>query len=103
MWDQKRKKYDIIKITEMEFSISAEVQEKVSSMYLRFVVVYGQAHDDRKNDFLTELAGICANNKIPTLIGGDFNILRFSSDKNKKFTVNRYTDLFNWIVNTYEV
>jgi exonuclease III len=99
----KKEKYDIIKITEMEFSISTEAHDKVSGRDLRFVVVYGPAHDDRKNDFLTELAGICANNKIPTLIGGDFNILRFSSDKNKKFTVNRYTDLFNWIVNTYEL
>lgn len=25
------------------------------------VVVYGAAHDDRKDDFLTELASVCAN------------------------------------------
>jgi hypothetical protein len=78
----KKEKFDIIKITKMDFSLSAEVHDKASGMDLRFVVVYGPAQDDRKNDFLTELAGICANTKIPTLIGGDFNILKSSSDKN---------------------
>jgi hypothetical protein len=46
-------------------------------------VVYDSAHDDRRNDFLTELAGICANIKMPTLIGGDFNILRFIATRIK--------------------
>jgi hypothetical protein len=34
-------------------------------------------------------------------VGGDFNILRFSSEKNNTFHTNRYSDLFNWIINSY--
>jgi len=29
--------------------------------------------------------------------------LRFSSDKNKKFTKNNFSDVFNHIINTYEL
>lgn len=36
------------------------------------------------------------------LIGGDFNVLRFSENKNKNFTQNRYSDIFNRIINLYE-
>lgn len=32
--------------------------------------------------FLTELVRACRHNPLPTLIGGDFNILRISMEKN---------------------
>jgi endonuclease/exonuclease/phosphatase family metal-dependent hydrolase len=65
--------------------------------------VYGPAHDDKREQFLSELSGICAKDDVPTLLGGDFNILRYSSEKNKLFSGNRYCDLFNWIINSYEL
>jgi endonuclease/exonuclease/phosphatase family metal-dependent hydrolase len=99
----KKESFDIIKVEEKEFAIVAEVQDKILRKNVKLVMVYGPAHDDKKNIFLSELAGICANNKIPTLIGGDFNILRYSFEKNKTFTGNRFTDLFNWIINIYEL
>jgi hypothetical protein len=37
------------------------------------------------------------------LIGGDFNILRYNDEKNKSFLGNRFTDMFNWIINSYEL
>jgi hypothetical protein len=36
-------------------------------------------------------------------MGGDFNILRCSDDKNKKFVNNRFSELFNRIINMYEL
>jgi hypothetical protein len=33
------------------------------------------------------------------MIGGDFNIMRISSDKNKNFLPNRFSDIFNTIIN----
>jgi hypothetical protein len=99
----KKERFDIIKVEEKEFAIVAEVQDKFPRINVRLVMIYGPAQDDKKNIFLSELAGIGANNKIPTLIGGDFNILRYSFEKNKTFTGNRFTNLFNWIINTYEL
>jgi hypothetical protein len=48
-----------------------------------------------------ELSNICAKNDLPMIVGGDFNILRDSSEKNKTFYANRYSDMFNWIINSY--
>ena len=49
----------------------------------------GPPHDDNKEEFLIELSQICTNQSYPALIGGDFNILRFSSEKNKKIIGNK--------------
>jgi hypothetical protein len=37
----------------------------------------------KKEQFLVELSNICSKNNLPMLVGGDFNILRFSSEKIK--------------------
>lgn len=37
------------------------------------------------------------------LIGGDFNIMRFCGDKNKKFKNNKWSDMFNHIINIHEL
>jgi hypothetical protein len=47
------------------------------------VIVYGAAQDDEKDDFLTDLGDICRDQSLPLLIGGDFNLLRGASEKNK--------------------
>jgi hypothetical protein len=65
------------------------------------VIVYCAAQLVDKNDFLTELGMVCSDQKLPLLIGGDFNILRFSSEKNKGMRNNRWSDMFNAIINTY--
>jgi hypothetical protein len=68
---------------------------------LRLIMVYGPAQEDRRESFLT--AETCSKFNIPTLIGGDFDILRSSDEKNKHFAGNRHTDLFNWVINSFEL
>jgi hypothetical protein len=47
------------------------------------------------------LSDICENLDIPSLIGGDFNILRFADEKNKDGGVNRFSDEFNAIIGRF--
>jgi hypothetical protein len=54
-----------------------------------------------KEEFLTELGTVCSDQSLPLLVGGDFNIIRFSSEKNKNMRRNRWTDIFNSIINSY--
>jgi hypothetical protein len=96
-------RFDVLQVAEHEFAISAEVVDKKTRGHVRLIIVYGPAQDDRKEQFLIELSNICAQNKLPPTSGGDFNILRFSSEKNKNFTANRFSDMFNWIINSYEL
>jgi hypothetical protein len=60
----------VIKVEEHEFAVTAEVLEKKSKRKMRLVIVYGPAHDDKKEQFLTELSTICAKNDLPLMVGG---------------------------------
>jgi exonuclease III len=97
----KKENLDLIKVTEHEFAIEAEVWDKKIKISLRLVIIYGPAHEERREQFLRELSTICAKNDLPMIVGGDFNILRYSSEKNKTFYANRFSDMFNWIINSY--
>jgi hypothetical protein len=67
--------------------------------------VYGAAQDENKERFLADLASMCANNKEALLMRGvgDFNILRFSSRKSKIFHPNRFSNLFNVVIQMFEL
>jgi len=83
--DLKKERFDILSSDVGTYSITAKVFDKKMRKNICLVSVYGPAQDEGKEAFLTELAHICFKNKEPMLIGGDFNILRFSEDKNKAF------------------
>lgn len=47
----------------------------------RLVSVYGSAYDQFKMDFINELHNLLTGWAGPTLVGGDFNLIREASDK----------------------
>jgi hypothetical protein len=51
---------------------------------MELIVIYGAAQAEDKEQFLIELTDCCSNLVIPTVIGGDFNILRFGMKKIKQ-------------------
>jgi hypothetical protein len=65
-------------------------------------IVYGASHESVKDRFLTKIAEISSDQRLPLMLGGDFNI-RFSFEKNKDFNSNRHNDLFNLVINLYEL
>jgi hypothetical protein len=67
----------------------------------KLVIVYGAAQLEDKEEFLAELGNVCSDQSLPLLVGGDFNIIRFSSEKNKNVRRNRWIDIFNTIINSY--
>ena len=93
--------FDVEKVMVIEFFLMAHVWDKKINKDLTIATVYGPAHDDKKEAFITELSQFCFSQDRPLLIGGDFNIMRFSDDKNKSFLGNKFTDLFNWVINTH--
>ena len=87
-------RFEVIKFVEGAFTVNAIVNDKKEKRTLSLVTVYGPAHEEGRETFLAELAQICSTNVYPMILGGDFNILRFSSEKNKSFPGNKSTDLF---------
>src|SRR5438132_10741709 len=67
------------------------------------MAVYGPAQDEFKYAFLKELVRACQHNPLPTLIGGDFNIMRSSKEKNKDRFSNRWLFLFNIVIDSFDL
>jgi exonuclease III len=52
----------------------------------------------KKTKFHDELGTFCDNCKDPYIVGGDFNIIRASNEKNKPSGLNKHIDQFNMVI-----
>lgn len=64
-----------------EFCIVMSVRDRRSNFRWRFVTVYGPAKHELSAEFLRELGTIYRSSPLPCIMGGDFNLIRDSSDK----------------------
>lgn len=85
------------------FSVSVMAQKKNTSFSWRLVVIYGCPYEDRKQEFLDELHQVMGAWHGPTMIGGDFNLVRFCSDKNNRNINHRWADSFNEWINQWNL
>ena len=74
--------------------------DKTKKIKWNFLNVYGAPHEEDKPEFLTELAMMCSKNSDPYIIGGDFNLVRFSTEKNKA-GIHKHSGLFNSVINSF--
>jgi hypothetical protein len=74
--------------------------DKLKKVYLVSFVAYGAAQEEQKEYFLAELSAFCNGVLTPYIVGGDFNILRHSGEKNTAFVQTHSYDLFNSIIHT---
>ena len=68
-----------------------------------FLNIYGAAQEENKNEFLAEFVRFYNGVNVPYLVGGDFNIIIFSSKKNKENGLHKHTDLFNSVISTLDL
>jgi hypothetical protein len=59
------------------------IARKKDSFTWNLVVVYGDAQQDGKANFLIELVNVIRSSTHPILITGDFSMTRKESEKNK--------------------
>jgi hypothetical protein len=65
------------------------------------ISVYGPVRDNDKQGFLDELEVLCNDADIPTLIGGDFNLVRKVEEKSTGNVNTTLMDAFNnFVANT---
>lgn len=85
----KKDLYDAGSFQQGEFMLQINLWDKVNRIIWNLLVVYGAAHEDQKIKFLTELSSFCSKSKEPLLIGCDFNLIRYSFERNKPGGVQR--------------
>jgi hypothetical protein len=78
--------------------VAVNVVNKIDGFAWKLVVVYGTAYYDFNMEFIAELHYIMEASNLPTLIGGDFNLVRSSQEKSNGVVNANWTMLFNdWI------
>jgi hypothetical protein len=63
------------------FFVKFRVRDRKSDYKWVLVAVYGAAQPEFTESFLMELVQACRGENLPLCIGGDFNIIRNSSEK----------------------
>jgi hypothetical protein len=72
--------------------------DKTSRLCWHLVTVYGPAQLEDKDEFLAKFAQLCNKCKGAVVIGGNFNIIRKISEKNKPCVLPRWSHIFNSII-----
>lgn len=75
---------DVGSFKEGKYILQQNLWDKIKQCKWNFLNTYGAAHDENKEEFLCELANFCGGCTEPYLIGGDFNLIRYSSEKKTK-------------------
>ncbi|WVZ54678.1 hypothetical protein U9M48_005442 [Paspalum notatum var. saurae] len=92
--------YDIGSIEEGDFYVKFRLRNKEDEFQWILVAVYGAVQPEFKEAFLTELVRTCSNESLPLLVGGDFNIIRNSSEKNNDRYNEKWPFLFNAVIDS---
>jgi hypothetical protein len=95
--------FDIISWDIKEFSISVIVRLKTKDIINRVIRVFGSSYEDKKEAFISELYSLFINYHGHTIIGGDFNLVRFQSDKSNGVIDHRWSDKFNALVEIWSL
>jgi hypothetical protein len=83
-----------------DFSLKFKLCNKEENFEWCFIAVYGAAQDHDKENFLSELVRMGDTVDTPVLIRGDFNIIRCPSEKNNNRYTDRWSSLFNAVINS---
>jgi regulation of enolase protein 1 (concanavalin A-like superfamily) len=79
-------------------AVNCSVTDKKNNFDWTLVVVYGPPHEGKKVEFIDELQLIMSKSNGHVVVGGDFNLSRFASDKSSGRIVQKFVDCFNdWI------
>lgn len=77
------------------FHVAVCLRDRLKNVRWRLVVVYGPANHSFSEDFIEELQTCCRDSVLPTVYGGDFNLIRDKADKSSSVGDQKLMDLFN--------
>ncbi|XP_022862145.1 uncharacterized protein LOC111382408 [Olea europaea var. sylvestris] len=93
VWDTRV--FDMEEVSEGLFSLSISFRNIEDSFRWMFVGVYGPNVDEHRSGLWAELAGMMAWWNLPTCIGGDFNVIRFPTERSSRGRLTRAMEDFS--------
>jgi hypothetical protein len=67
------------------------------------VTIYGPTQQDKSGDFIAKLSRKCMVATLPLVFGGDFNLIRDSSEKNSGNLNQALMDKFNMFIDLHQL
>ena len=90
--------FNVIQVEKGVYFVKIHLFDKVAKFSWNLVTVYGDAQKYGKAAFLAELSRFYQDNPQPCVIGGDFNLIKNSSEKNKPGGLDHFSFVFNAII-----
>jgi hypothetical protein len=86
-----------------DYFISMVLRSRLSNVRRELITVYGPAQHSSSSDFISELSRKCMRVTLPLLLGGDFNLIRFTEDKNNNNLDQALMDKFNMFIHLIQL
>jgi hypothetical protein len=89
-------KFELLNKWILNFSITLLIRNKTDGYIWMFTTVYGPTLLNLRNDFWNELNNIRTFFDVAWIIGGDFNVVRYRSERKGKFFNHSVSSKFNF-------
>ena len=99
----RRDTMDVLASSDGDFHIKVHIRNKVDNFLWTLVAIHGAAQDECKPAFLRELVNLVKDNPYPIILGGDFNLLRFSHEKSRGRFDYHWPLLFNAVIDSLDL
>jgi hypothetical protein len=93
--------FDIIAWQYFKYSVAVIIRNQCDSFVWRLIAVYGSPYENTKLEFINELHEVMGAWSGPTLIGGDFNLVRSQKEKISGVINFSHAEQFNNWINTW--
>lgn len=90
--------FDVLETKSGDFLLKMMLKQKNDNFIWNLVIVYSAAHAVDKEKFMVELSSVCSTNAHPVCIGGDFNVIRRSKERNMPKDGGKWSFIFNAII-----
>jgi hypothetical protein len=86
-----------------DYFINMVLRSRLSNVRWELITVYGPAQHISSCDFISELSRKCMSVTLPLLLVGDFNLIRFTKDKNNSNLDQALMDKFNMFIDLFQL
>lgn len=90
--------YEVLDTWAMEFTLTVIVKQKNNGWIQKITVIYRPNQRDRRGALWDEIMEISCRNKLPWVIRGDFNVVRYVEERKGGDQNTQNIEVFNEII-----
>lgn len=92
--------FHVFKVEDVEFFVKLHLKNKEEGFQWVLMAVYGATQLEHKDRFLAKFVRACSLESKPLMVGRDFNVIGYPSEKNNDRYDTRWPTLFNACIET---